>query len=87
MVWTIVGIICFIFGCIVLFSDKDNSDLPGLVIIFISSMIACNGIASMINKNKSPIPNGKNDCIEQVITLDSNKDTVSITYIYKKDSI
>lgn len=87
MVWTIVGIICFIFGCIVLFSDKDNSDVPGLVIIFISSMIACNGIASMIIKNKSPIPNEKNNYIEQVVTLDNNKDTISITYIYKTDSI
>lgn len=87
MVWTIVGIICFIFGCIVLFSDKDNSDVPGLIIIFLSSMIACNGIASMINKNKSPIPNEKNDYIKQVVTLDNNKDTISITYIYKIDSI
>ena len=78
MVWTIVGIICFIFGCIVLFSDKDNSDIPGLVIIFISSMIACTGIVSMINKNKSPIPNEKNDYIEKVVTLDNNKDTIIV---------
>lgn len=87
MVWTIVGIICFIFGCIVLFSNKDNSDVPGLVIIFISSIIACNGIVSMINKNKSPILNEKNDYIEKVVTLDSNKDTISITYIYKNEDI
>lgn len=87
MVWTIVGIICFIFGCIVFFSDTDNSDVPALLLIFISSMIACNGIVSMINKNKSPIPNEKNDYIEKVVTLDNNKDTISITYIYKNEDI
>lgn len=52
MAWIIVGIVCIALGCIVLFSDKDNSNIPG-----------------------------------QVVTLDSNKDTISITYIYKTDSI
>lgn len=87
MGWIIVGIVCIVLGCIILFSNKENSDIPGLFIIFLSSMILSIGIISVTNKNESSTPIERNNFIEKVIILDNNKDTVSITYIYKKDSI
>lgn len=96
MVWLIIGFVLIMIGIAAL----SEGEPFGFIMLFIGAILVVANIddeSTKENKNQKEkiedvitIDNNQikeNKYVEKVITLDNNKDTVSITYIYKIDSI
>lgn len=96
MVWFIIGFVLIMIGIAAL----SEGEAAGFIMAFIGVILVAVNIddeSTKENENQKEKTEDvitiddnqtkENKFVEKVITLDNNKDTVSIIYIYKKDSI